>query len=315
MKNRLASRRLLVVALAAMPIALVELPGLSAQETQKQIGTSDARDPATAPDEQPAFEVTSVKRDTTDAMVQLGGPDISRFVARNVTAKDLIEFAYDLREFQFSGGPSWIATEKFDADGEVEDSLAEKMRALPHEQQQDELRLMVRSLLGDRFKLAVRHETKQLPIYTLVVAKEEPTLKEVDAPDPKSSVPFAGPPAPGGSLPAGEVLLSIFANGTATIAGKASSMPNFVGMLSMQLGRHVEDDTKLKGSYDFLLSYSRDGLSGGPMIISPNGAAVQNSGGMSIFTAIQEQLGLKLESGKGPVDTIVIDHIEEPSAN
>jgi len=298
-----------------MLIGTLELPRVSAQETGRKIGASEARDPVKAPDERPAFEVTSVKRDTTDAMVQLGGPDISRFVARNVTAKDLIEFAYDLREFQFSGGPNWIATEKFDADGKVEDSFAGKMRALPHEQQQSELRLMVRSLLADRFKLEVAHETKELPIYTLVVARDGPKLEEVEAPDPKSSVPFAEPPAPGGSLPPGQVLLSVFTNGRASLAGKASSMPNFAAMLSMQLGRYVDDETGLRGSYDFLLSYSRDGLAGGPVIIGPDGAASQNSGGPSIFTAIQEQLGLKLESGKGPVNTIAVQHIEQPMPN
>jgi hypothetical protein len=110
----LIGRRIAAFCLAA---SLLTAPQLSAQSITAMA------------DEQPAFEVTSVKRDTTDAMVELGGPDISRFVARNVTAKDLIQFSYDLRDFQFFGGPPWITTEKFDADGKVEGRKS--LRLLP----------------------------------------------------------------------------------------------------------------------------------------------------------------------------------------
>ena len=100
------------------------------------------------------------------------------------------------------------------------------------------------------------------------------------------------------------------------MAGNAASTANLAKMLGVQLGRDVKDETGLTGSYDFLLSYTRDStLGGGPILAVRSPNAVENPGGVSIFMAIQEQLGRKLQSTKGPVDTIVINHIEEPSAN
>lgn len=268
--------------------------------------------------ESPSFEVVSVKKDSNDAnMVRLGGPDVSRFTAANVSAKTLIEFSYNFQDFQLSGGPSWMDSEKFDIDGKVEDSLAQQLRALPQVKQQDQMRLMVRSLLADRFKLRVSHSTKILPVFALVIAKGGPKLRAVDPPDTQSA-PFPAPPTPGGpaTLPPGEVMISLFTGGKATMAGKAASMANLAKMLGVQLGRHVNDETGLTGSYDFLLSYTRDSTLGGVSIVAvPSPTSAENPGGVSIFTAIQEQLGLKLQSTKGPVDTIVINHIEEPSAN
>jgi uncharacterized protein (TIGR03435 family) len=122
----------------------------------------------------PSFEVTSVKRDMNEAtVVRLGGPDVSRFIAANVTVRVLIGFSYNITDFQLSGGPVWIGKEKFDVDGKVEDSLAERMRVLPQAEQQKEQRLMLQSLLADRFKLVVRHETKELPIFALIVGRAD----------------------------------------------------------------------------------------------------------------------------------------------
>lgn len=290
----------------AIASALFFAPNILAQSSETR--------PADAP--RPAFEVTSVKRELNEAtMVRLGGPDVSRFVADNITMKDLIEFSYNIRDFQLSGGPDWIGKEKFDVDGKVEDSLAERLRALSQEEQLKQERLMVQALLADRFKLAVSHETKELPIFTLVAAKGEPKLKAVAAPDPQSAVPFPGPPRPGDKVAPGGIMVSILPGNKMTIMGTAAPISKLANMLSVMLGRYVDDRTGLKGSYNFLLSYTRDPSLDGGVVPGVSRDAAQNPGGTSLFTALKEQLGLKLKSTKGPVETIVIEHIEEPSAN
>ena len=263
----------------------------------------------------PSFEITSVKRDTSETTsIRFGGPDISRFIATNVSAKSLIQFAYDVRNFELSGGPSWIDTEKFDVDGKVEDSLAQQLRALPQTEQQNQVRKMLQALLTERFKLKVRHEMKDLPIFALVVAKGGPKLREVPPPDPRTAAPLPELPHPGApGVPPGEVEFSMWGDGKASFTGAAATMANLARLLAIPTGRHVDDRTGLRGAYDFVLSYTMDSSLGTVYLREPD--APPQASGTSIFTAIQEQLGLKLESAKGPVDTIVIDDIQEPTPN
>jgi bla regulator protein BlaR1 len=274
----------------------------------------------------PSFEVASIKPDHSQAdhsganLIRVGGPDTSRWTASNLTAKMLVTFAYNMKDFQVSGGPSWINSDRFDIDAKVEDSLAEQMQKLPRLQQQDQMRLMVRSLLADRFKLTVSHDTKELPIYELVIAKGGSKLKESAPPDAQDSlVPRPSAPGPGGALPTpprGGFMMSMGRGGEATLTSKGSPIANLVNLLSVQVGRQVFDKTGLKGEYDISLQWTSDmGLGGGPLLITPDSAGANDAGGTSIFTALQDQLGLRLESTKGPVDTIVIEHIEEPSEN
>ena len=103
--------------------------------------------------------------------ISMGGPDVSHFRAMNVTARMLIQFAYDIEDFEFAGGPSWINSEKFDVEAKVEDSLVEQLRRLPHLEQQQQMRLMLQSLLANRFALKITHGAKDIPIFALVVAK------------------------------------------------------------------------------------------------------------------------------------------------
>jgi uncharacterized protein (TIGR03435 family) len=230
----------------------------------------------------------------------------------------LIQTAYNMKDFQVSGGPSWINSERFDIEAKVEDSVAEQLRKLPRTQQQVQTRLMIQSLLADRFKLKVTHQTKELPVYALLVAKGGPKLAEVPPPDPQASTvplpatPGAGPPTPG---PGGSFIW-MGAPGQATIKGNATPITNLVNLLSQQLRRQILDQTGLKGTYTFTLQFVPEtGLGGEAIPVPLGGAGASDTGGTSIFTAIQEQLGLKLDSTKGPVDVLVIDHIEEPSEN
>jgi uncharacterized protein (TIGR03435 family) len=152
-------------------------------------------------------------------------------------------------------------------------------RKLPQKQQVEQFRWMMQSLLKDRFNLQVHHATKELPIYALVIAKGGSKLKESTA---KQSRGWIGP---------------------GRIDYRDEPMEGFVMSLSSEVGRRVVNETGLTGKYDFALKWTPD---------EERGTA---DAGPSIFTAVQEQLGLKLKSTKGPVDTIVVDHVAKPSPN
>jgi uncharacterized protein (TIGR03435 family) len=171
------------IAAALLMVGLVNSPRAQAQSAQ-----TTAAPP-------PSFEVASIKSHAPgDNMSRLGGPDVSRFSAINVSVKSLIEFAYHVEDFQVSGGTGWIAYDKFDVDAKVEDSLAEQIQKLPAAQQSDQLKLMVQSLLVDRFKLSVTHVTKELPVFALVVAKGGPKLTEAAPPNAQNSYNPGNPP-------------------------------------------------------------------------------------------------------------------------
>lgn len=224
------------------------------------------------------------------------------FTIKAQTAKDIVKFAYDVKtEGQLSGGPSWINSEKFNIEAKEESSVAETLQKLPPDQQMAQVRLMLQELLADRFKLKVSHQTKDLPIYALVVAKGGPKLTptEVTGPEPrKRFVQLMGP----GQFSGTNI-------GTDVIANLLSGQPD--------VGRLVVDQTELKGSYDWTLKWSPELPGAKPT--NDNHANADgpppDTSGVSLFTALQEQLGLKLESKRGPVDTIVIDNIDKPSEN
>jgi uncharacterized protein (TIGR03435 family) len=260
----------------------------------------------------PSFEVASVKRNLsgppgTRIMIPPG-----RFTVTGTTPKFLIEFAYNVKDFQVSGGPSWISSERYDIDAKEEDSQVEELQKLPPDQRLEQIRLRIQSLLADRFKLKVSHTTKELPDYALVVAKNGPKLHEAK---PGDTYPN-GIKGPDGTAQANMVRM-----GRGELTGQGIPLATLVVMLSQQLGRTVLDQTGLKGNYDVALQWTPDpseavmlkGPEGGNP--GPENSPPPDSSGPSIFTAIQEQLGLRLESTKGPVDILVIDHVEFPSEN
>jgi len=221
--------------------------------------------------------------------------------------KQLIALAYHVKEIQVSGGPSWIDSERFDVNAKEEDADAAALEKLPPPQREEQLRLRVQSLLAERFKLNLQHESKEFPIYALVVAKNGPKLQE--------SKPVESSANPGsGGIP------QMMRMGPGELTGQGLPMDSLATLLSQQLGLNVVNKTGLKGQYDFTLRWAaeqgRTGMIQGP----PAGPGADNapppeSSGPSIFTAIQEQLGLKLESQKGPVDSLVVEHVEKPSGN
>jgi uncharacterized protein (TIGR03435 family) len=184
---------------------------------------------------------------------------------------------------------------------------------------------MLQALLADRFKLTVQHDSKELPIYTLVVGKNGTKLKEV-SPDAAAAAVAPAPGRGGRGGGPGSVFMGSD-SGLLTLNATAVPIVAIVRTLSQSLRRTVVDKTGLTGRYDITLKWSPDDNSGGPgpgFAGPPTGGAPTapiaggpsaESSGPTLLVAVQEQLGLKLESGKGPVDMIVISHVEKVSDN
>ena len=240
------------------------------------------------------FDVASIKPNTAnDNRFMLRRPENGSFRATGVTLKMLIMSAYDVQAFQVSGGPSWIATEPWDIQAKAEDAPAGFM---PRGQFDE----MLRALLEDRFQLKVNRETKDLPVYELVVAKGGSKLK-----------PHSGdPPKPEDRM----------RTGFGSMRFQDGPLALLAYQLSLQLGRAVTDKTGLTGRYDFTLDWAPEPGQGGPESIglppNPNfKLPPPDPNRPSLFTAAQEQLGLRLDSKKGPTELIVIDSVEKPSEN
>jgi len=271
------SRKSRVISVA-LAIALVWVP-LFGQTTGKR----------------PSFEVASIKPNKSNGQVT-GGIGNGQGGGRNVTLKMLIATAYRVQEFQISGGPGWIGSDRFDVDGRSEDPKADP----------EQLRLMLQSLLEDRFQLKLHHEKKEAPVYALVVAKNGPKIKPVA----DQTSPTVNGPAPAGKGPnRGAIRI-----GRGSLVGNAVMLSLFARFLSQRLDRLVIDRTNLPGRFDIQLSWT-PGVGESPL--DPGGYTLPPAdvSGASVFTAIQEQLGLRLEPAREPVDLILIDHVEQPSEN
>jgi bla regulator protein BlaR1 len=212
-----------------------------------------------------------------------------RVSMKNVTLRLLIEMAWDLRDHQFIGAQGWLDTEHFDI-------LAKPETEIPRTPEGRELQQrMIQTLVAERFGLVFHRETKEMPVYALVPAKNGPKLA-TSAPDTQAS--------------------SLMNRGK--LECKRTKTSVLAKMLASTLGRSVVDQTGLTGDYDFTMEWVPDmGESMGPKGLpeGPPKEAPQAPDGPSLFTAIQEQLGLKLESQKGPVEMFVIDRAARPSEN
>jgi bla regulator protein BlaR1 len=262
--------------------------------------------PATAP---LTFEVASIKPSTgDDHRVGIQFMPGGGLRTTGTTLKFLITFAYDVRDFQISGGPGWINSERFDimakSEGGSSDSSApDEMRNMTDEQMKttvEKMRQKLQALLVDRFHITIHHETKEESVYALVIGKNGSKLKESEATQGQ-----------------GRRMMRM---GRGELNGEGVSLDMLVNNLSSQLGRPVIDRTGLKGNFDFKLQWTPDpgqtlGQFGGPPPPGVDAPPPPDPNGPSIFTAVQEQLGLRLESQKGPVDLIVIDRVEKLSEN
>jgi uncharacterized protein (TIGR03435 family) len=280
-----------------------------------------AQTPQSAPT--PAFEVASIKPNNSgDGRVMMQNQP-GRYIATNVTLRLLIRNAYQLQDFQITGGPSWLASDHFDINAKVPDEFRAMAPPAPGSGP-GPLQLMIRSLLAERFKLVVHNETKESPIYALILARSDgklgPGLKKSNV---DCAALFAAGRARGGAMPPppqpGERMQCGMRIGPGNLMGGGALMPQFANTLGMFAGRIVVDRTGLEGAYDVDLTWTPDqmpqrppGAGDGPPQI--NGVAVDPNG-PSLFTAVQEQLGLKLDSQRGPVEMLVIDRAEKPVEN
>jgi uncharacterized protein (TIGR03435 family) len=259
------------------------------------------------------YEVALIKRNKSiDNKQRISFPP-NGFTATNITPQMLIRVAYGVEDNQISRAPNWVNSENYDVEAKVDSSVADALRKLGEDQRKLERQRMLQALLADRFKLTLHRETKDLPVYALVIAKNGAKLQKSK---PGDTYPngLKGPDGlPGGPtsmrIKPGEVII------------QARPVESLAWALSRLLGRTVLDKSALKGNYDFTLQWAPDEGQGG-MLKGPEGsqqgtdnAPSPESPGPSIFAAIQEQLGLKLESQNGPGEILVIDHVEKPSEN
>jgi uncharacterized protein (TIGR03435 family) len=260
------------------------------------------------------FEAASIKPQAPSSdgnirtMVQY--PPNGRFTGAGVSVKTLICVAYGLSDFQVLGGPDWIESDRYDVLATPGSALEEQLQKMKSDDNTQAKRQMLQALLADRFKLTIHHDTKELPIYALVVAKGGSKLQETK---PDDANPDAGS-APAHPSNKGRMRMSID-SGAIEMTAQGMAMDGLARQLASQLGSTVRNETGLKGIYDFTLRFTPDDAhmdASGP---GGANASLADNGGTSIFAAVQDQLGLKLESKKGPVDVVVVDHVDKPSEN
>jgi uncharacterized protein (TIGR03435 family) len=253
----------------------------------------------------PTFDVASIKPNRSADIGSYFGAPRGQLTATNVTLWELVRNAYRLQGFQIVGGPEWLLADRFD--------VVAKPAGEPAPEQ---LALMVQALLAERFRLAVHRETRELPVYELRLAAQagvraaglQPSTTDCAAITARGGGAPPSAPPPAGVRPA----CGIRTQPGRMIAGGVT-MARLAGTLSVFAGRIVIDRTGLEGGYDFDLAWTPDRVSqeAPPPGVAPLPAADPN--GPSLFTALTEQLGLKLESGRGPVEVLVIDHAERPT--
>ena len=264
-----------------------------------------------------SFEAASIKPnasgESNTSVRRLPG---GRFTATNVPVALLVQMAYQLQQFQMQGAPAWLRTARFDITARLD---GDPPPPPVGSTQSDPVMLALQTLLADRFKLSVHWETQDLPIYALVLARADgklgPNIRPAAVDCTAAAAASAAAAKEGRTLnhnTPDRVSCGVRnSNGRIMFGGYPMSF--FANTLANEVNRSVVDRTGLAGNWDFELTYTRDRVrrpdvtDAGPAAADPDGA--------SIFTALQEQLGLKLDSTKGPVRVLVIDRIEQPTAD
>ena len=234
-----------------------------------------AAQPAAAPT--PQFDVVSIRPNHSNTSGGGMRPIAGGFAGSNLSVGILIQAAYDVKPWQIFGGPEWVKTHRYNIEAKSEGNPDFKRKLE-----------MLRPLLADRFQLKFHRETRQMSVYSLVVAKGGSRLQ-----------------------PTAEGVRGYFTADRGLIEGKAVDMASLANLLGGSLGQSVVDRTGIAGHFDIKLEWTP---TEGERNYTFDDRPI-DPGGSSIFTALQEQLGLKLEAGKGPVEVFVIDHIERPSEN
>lgn len=281
-----------------------------------------------------AFDVVSIKpNDSGDNRRMIGGGPGGRFTATNIPLRQLIVLAYGDRsgggpaqDIEITGLPGWATSDGYDVQAQPEAGVT------PTQQQTQE---MLQSMLADRFQLKIHRETKDAPIYHLVVGKDGVKMKLAEdqtpltppappppggAPPPPGAAVRVGPGGPGGAPPppgtgpsmTGPVPRGMIMMGLGQVRAGSQPVSALASLLSGQAGRKVVDKTGLTGLYDIDLKWTPDQLPSGQPL--PPGFEIDPTG-PTLVTAIQEQLGLRLVPETGPVDTLVVESVQRPSEN
>jgi uncharacterized protein (TIGR03435 family) len=230
-----------------------------------------------AADAHPSFAVATIKPHDPNSNRQTFDAKGDRVIILAQTVTSLMMFAYSIDRHQVVDGPEWVRTDRFDIEGTTDTPGEPSL----HQQQE-----MLRKLLADRFQLKFQHDKRELPVYTIQVAKGGPKLRPAANPDAESDQKA--------SVHGTEITITIT---SATIADFMMGMQFF-------LDRPMIDLSDLTGKYDFAVRYTHD-----------EARATDPDAPPGIYTAIQQQLGLKLDAVKAPADVFVIDHVERPSEN
>lgn len=256
-------------------------------------------DPSASLASAPTFEVTAVKRNNSGDSGSRSSFANGRFTATNISLKNFIQYqAYGIPDLRILGGPPWLSSTRFDIDAKTDDTITDQLRTLSREQRRLQEQGMFKNLLEDRFKFAAHEATQELPVYALVIGKKGlgPGLhKTVETGDNSSTSAGTGK----------------FSAQGVTLPALASALTQ---ELSKELGRVIIDKTGIVGRYDVAIGWTPE-ADATPVSSGTDRTTPMPDSGPSLFTAIQEQLGLKLEATKGPVQVLIIDHVEMPSEN
>jgi len=255
-------------------------------DTEWTIPEPPPRPKPMAADAKPVFDVATIKPSKPGTPGKAFRMNGRQFSTLNTTVNDLLTFAYGIHVRQITGGPAWLETEKYD------------LLATPDVEGQpnhDQLRGMVQKLLADRFHLTFHRDKKELSVYAIVVAKGGPKLTKSES---DSSLP------------------GLFFRGLGNLPARNTTISEFAGLMqSAVLDKPVIDQTGLPGRYDFTLKWTPDEFQFGGLGVKPPAPTDSADAPPDLFTAMQQQLGLKLESTKAPAEVLVIDRIEKPSEN
>ncbi|HEU5022707.1 MAG TPA: TIGR03435 family protein [Bryobacteraceae bacterium] len=234
------------------------------------------------------FDAISIRPSAPDA--RGGGYNLSpgHLNAKNQTLRDLVEFGWDLHDYQVSGGPPWAQSEHYEVRATFPASTSDAARAR-----------MMQAMLADRFGLTVRHDSRQISGFALTLAKDRPKLH-----------------APGNEEP-GMMMGRSRVTGQRTLTATGQTMANLASLLSDIMGRPVDDRTGVEGKFDFTLQWTPDPVDGGTAVKGGKAVPAPEDPqlGPTIFTALEETLGLKLETAKVSVPAVIIEKAEKPSAN
>lgn len=302
-------RTVILLGATAVAVAILGAPEPRAQSFNAPAGTVPAPDPNIPL----SFEAASIKpSEAKNPGIGIRRQPGGRFNTFNAPVKMLITFAYQIQDYQLAGAPGWISNDRFDI---VAKFPGDPPPIVPGSGA-DHMMLAMRTLLADRFKLVVHRETRQLDIYALTTVKPGqpgPAMKPANAEDcsPATLAARRGgpPPAPGTPFPVCGIQ-----QGPGRIRFGGFPLSLFASGISNRLGRSVVDRTGLSGNWNFELTFAAEVPPPGALPPGVDPPAVDPNA-PDLFTAVREQLGIKIDSAKGPVEMLVIDSVSQPTAD